>query len=129
MNVHVHFRRPLVPNLEHCLAPGLQREVATVELAVEVGEVVALVGATALGASQRGVRDQAHERVGVAGQRPQAGTVALESGVTPQRLAALLGQGRRRRWIGSGWLGGRVGGGLGERRACGASAEYEALGQ
>ena len=68
----------------------------------------------------------------VAGELAQALAVALEAGVAPQRFAARAETGRRRCSSGGAWRGarvGRVGVGLGERRARGAGAEHEALGE
>ena len=56
---------------------------AAVEPVVELREVAALVGATALGACERALCDQTHERVRVGGQLAQPVAVALQSGVTP----------------------------------------------
>ena len=56
---------------------------AAVEPAVQLREVAALVGPTALGACERALCDQTHERVRVGGQRPQPVAVAFQSGVTP----------------------------------------------
>ena len=84
MNVYVHSRpRVLGPDLELWLAVGKQRDVRVVEGVIELWEVAAQVGATALGACQRGLRDQPHERVRVGSQRSQARAVALQSGVAP----------------------------------------------
>ena len=59
-----------------------------VEERVALGEVAALVGATAFGASEGALGDQAHEGMWIGRELSESSRVALEPRVAPQRLAA-----------------------------------------
>src|ERR1700761_6199248 len=102
-----------------------------VEKRRSIREVQALVGTATLLASQRTRGDEAHERMGVAGEAAQPLAVAFQAGVAPQRGARLCADGKRgrlavcRQW----WLRERHSVRLLQRRPCRPGAEDEALAQ
>src|SRR5947209_946598 len=83
------------PGLEACRAGAVDGHVAALDGGFALREVAAQVRASALGALEGGKRDQADQRVGIAGQAAQSLGIALQPRTPPQRLAALLRERRR----------------------------------